>query len=105
MDLPDCPRQRIVRTESVSPVAFTLIELLVVMAIVGILAAMLLPRLVSAKEKTRRTNCKNSERQFLLAIHLFGDDNEQRVPSGAANPPFGPNDDHLPVINTTTSNS
>jgi prepilin-type N-terminal cleavage/methylation domain-containing protein len=86
-------------------VAFTLIELLVVIAIIGVLAALLLPSLAGAKEKTRRVNCKNSERQFLLAVHLFGDDNEQRVPSGAANPPFGAGDDHLPVISTATSNS
>lgn len=86
-------------------IAFTLVELLVVMAIIAILAGMLLPSLVGAKEKTRRVNCKNGERQFLLAVHLFGDDNEQNVPSGASNPPFGPNDDHLPIISTATSNS
>jgi prepilin-type N-terminal cleavage/methylation domain-containing protein len=86
-------------------VAFTLIELLVVIAIIAILASLLLPSLGGAKEKTRRVSCKNGERQFLLAVHLFGDDNEQNVPSGAANPPFSANDDHLPVISSTTSNS
>jgi prepilin-type N-terminal cleavage/methylation domain-containing protein len=82
---------------------FTLIELLVVMAIIAILAAMLLPALVGAKEQTRRVNCKNSERQFLLAAHLFGDENEQRLPSGASN--LGPLDDHLPVLSNATSNA
>jgi prepilin-type N-terminal cleavage/methylation domain-containing protein len=86
-------------------VAFTLIELLVVIAIIVILASLLLPSLAGAKEKARRVNCKNGERQFLLAVHLFADDHEQNVPSGAANPPFGANDDHLPVISSTTSNS
>src|SRR5256885_10531546 len=85
--------------------AFTLIELLVVIAIIGILAALLLPALVGSKERARRVSCKNSERQLLLAIHLFGDDNEQHVPSGAANPPFGALDDHLPIISDATSNS
>jgi prepilin-type N-terminal cleavage/methylation domain-containing protein len=96
------------RSPTASPwvfLAFTLIELLVVIAIIGILAALLLPSLAGAKEKSRRTNCKSCERQFLLAVHLFGDDNEQRVPSGAANPPFGPIDDHLPVISSATSNT
>lgn len=86
------------------PQAFTLIELLVVIAIIAILAAMLVPALVGAKEKAKRTNCKNSLRQFALAVHLYGDDNEQRVPSGAPNRPMPPDDDHLPVISTATSN-
>ena len=85
--------------------AFTLIELLVVIAIIAILASMLLPTLVSAKERARRVNCKNSQRQFIMAIHMFGDDNEQHLPSGASNPPFGALDDHLPVISDATSNS
>jgi prepilin-type N-terminal cleavage/methylation domain-containing protein len=85
--------------------AFTLIELLVVIAIIGILAALLLPALAGAKERARRVTCKNSQREFILAVHLFGDDNEQHVPSGAANPPFGPLDDHLPIISDATSNS
>ena len=84
---------------------FTLIELLVVIAIISILASLLLPTLVGAKERTRRVTCKNSQRQLLLAVHLYGDDNQQFVPSGAANPPFGALDDHLPVISTATSNS
>jgi prepilin-type N-terminal cleavage/methylation domain-containing protein len=83
--------------------AFTLIELLVVVAIIAILAALLLPTLARAKEQARRTSCLSAERQLVLAIHLYGDDNEQRVPTGASN--FGPQDDHLPVISNLTSNS
>src|SRR5262245_44946050 len=85
--------------------AFTLIELLVVIAIIAILAALLLPTLVSAKERARRVNCKNSLRQFLLATHLYGDDNQQWLPSGAPNAPMAPDDDHLPVLSNATSNS
>ena len=84
--------------------AFTLIELLVVIAIIAILAALLLPTLAGAKERARRVNCKNSQRQFLLAIHLYADENEQRLPSGAPNKPKPADDDHLPVISEATSN-
>lgn len=86
-------------------VAFTLIELLVVIAIIALLAALLLPALVSAKERARRANCKSNVRQFILAATMAGDDNEQRLPSGASDePPGGPLDDHLPVLSTATRN-
>lgn len=94
-----------VEVSSNSPRAFTLIELLVVIAIIAILAALLLPVLVGAKERARRVNCKNSQRQFLLAIHLYGDEHQQFLPSGAPNKPKAENDDHLPVISAVTSNN
>ena len=87
------------------PEAFTLIELLVTIAIIGILAALLLPALVAAKERARRVSCKSAQRQWLLAVHLYGDDNEQFLLSGAANPPFGAVDDHIPIVSNATSNS
>src|SRR5689334_12794153 len=93
------------RSVNSSLLGFTLIELLVVIAIISILAALLLPALVGARERARRVSCKNSQRQFLLAIHMYGDDNEQSVPSGASNPPFGSLDDHLPIISNSTSNA
>jgi prepilin-type N-terminal cleavage/methylation domain-containing protein len=62
--------------------AFTLIELLVVIAIIAILAALLLPALASAKEKAKRAACKSNMHQCLLAIHMYGNDFADRVPSG-----------------------
>ena len=85
--------------------AFTLIELLVVIAIIAILAALLLPTLAGSKERAHRTSCKNSLRQFSLALHMYGDDNQQWLPSGAPNELMPPDDDHLPVISDHTSNA
>ncbi|MCX8157442.1 MAG: prepilin-type N-terminal cleavage/methylation domain-containing protein [Verrucomicrobiae bacterium] len=61
--------------------AFTLIELLVVIAIIAILAALLLPSLGRAKRSARATACLSQLRQMGVALELYVQEHEDRLPS------------------------
>ncbi|MGO8679251.1 MAG: prepilin-type N-terminal cleavage/methylation domain-containing protein [Limisphaerales bacterium] len=68
------------RNRRAPPGAFTLLELLVVIAVIGILAALLLPALSKAKAKATGASCRNNLKQLQTCWQLYVDDNNGLVP-------------------------
>jgi prepilin-type N-terminal cleavage/methylation domain-containing protein/prepilin-type processing-associated H-X9-DG protein len=69
------------RTRRVRPAAFTLIELLTVIAIIGILAAILLPVVGKVRRTASSAQCASHMRQVGLAVQLYAEDNRGHLPT------------------------
>lgn len=86
--MPTSPAIAAARTRSAHR-AFTLIELLTVIAIIGILAAILIPTISKVRENAKRARCASNVRQLSAAlINLANQDRQQRFPS-IGNPRYG----------------
>lgn len=56
-----------------------------VVGVVGILAAIVLSGISSAKERSRRIRCLNNLKQFITACHMYAGDHDDELPSGLDN--------------------
>ncbi len=65
---------------------FTLIELLVVVAVIGILVAIMLPAMSSAKETARKASCASNLQQISKALQVYADDYSDMYPSACIDP-------------------
>ncbi len=72
--------------------AFTLIELLVVISIIALLIALLLPALSRSRQSSRNLQCLNNQRQMMIAVNTYSNDNDEHLPFTGRDYP------HFPVM-------
>ena len=65
---------------------FTLIELMIVIAIIAILAAVLVPNFMRAREASRLTACKSNLKNISTSIETYSNDFDGVYPTEAAGP-------------------
>jgi prepilin-type processing-associated H-X9-DG protein len=66
-----------------SRAAFTLAELIVIIAVMAILAMLLLPAMVTAKEKSQRIQCAGNLKNIGMAVRMTSPDNSMSIPVAA----------------------
>jgi len=66
--------------------AFTLIELLTVIAIIGILAAIIIPTVGKVRESAKSSQCLSNQRQIAMAFGLYANDNRGYFPRAGIAP-------------------
>ncbi|MCA9144789.1 MAG: DUF1559 domain-containing protein [Planctomycetaceae bacterium] len=71
------------RQRRLFPTAFTLVEMLVVVSIIGLLVALLMPAINTAREAARSAACQNNLRQFGVGLMVHAEHHNDRLTSGA----------------------
>lgn len=66
--------------------AFTLVEILVVIAIIAVLAAITIPALSMAKQRSQDAVCLANLRQLGVALYGYASDNNDRLPCQSSTP-------------------
>ena len=74
------PLMPLMRHPSGRTAGFTLIELLTVIAIIGILAAIIIPTVGTVREKAQRAVDSNNLREIIKAAQIYAGDNNDRLP-------------------------
>ncbi|EIP99120.1 prepilin-type N-terminal cleavage/methylation domain-containing protein [Opitutaceae bacterium TAV1] len=75
------PYPHTITTPLPARMGFTLIELLTVIAIIGILAAIIIPTVGAVRNSARKVTCINNLRQIATASQLYANDNRNRLPA------------------------
>ncbi len=62
-------------------IGFTLLELMIVIAIISILAVVLIPNFVNARNAAKLTACKSILKNISSAVEIYSSNNQERYPA------------------------